>query len=1160
VDVRVAVPAARSGYGQTGRDTREARAGGQRVRIGLLGALAVHDDAGRPVRVGGQRVRALLTLLALDANRVVPAYALIDRLWGDDDNRPADAANALQSLVSRLRAALREGGVDARVIESSPVGYRLVIEPEAVDAIAFERAARAGARTLAAGDAARASRTLREALAAWRGPALADVAEEGFAAATAARLEEARLSATLDRIEADLALGDGTGAAGELRAITTADPLAERPRALLMRALAASGRQAEALAAYHDFRDHLADELGLDPSPELEQLHLAILRHDTVAGDAEAGRAGAGSADAGRPGQAGVGPGEPDELAEAGEPAGGARRGSAGARLTASHGRPRGLAALTSFVGRDDDTSGVLKKLGEHRLVTLIGPGGVGKTRLATELCARLGVPAWFAELAPVTDPAQLPYALLGAVGITERVIARQAAGTGDPVSRLTDAITSRNAVLILDNCEHVIDAAAALAARILQECPEVTILATSREPLRITGEALCTVSPLAVPPADGAMAAAPALKAHFAAVRLLEDRAAAVLPGFAVDDENAPAVARLCRALDGMPLAIELAAPWLRTLTPQQLAERLGDRFALLTGGSRTALPRHQTLRAVVDWSWELMSQAERTLARRLAVFPDGATLAAAELVGATEAGTGAELSPAAVLPALSGLVDKSILAAVDGPKGTGTRYRMLETVRAYGLEKLAQAGEEASVKDAFARYYLDFAETADAKLRTREQVPWYRRLVAEQDNLHAALRWAIGQGDAQTALRLVRGLGFYWIQLGHGEGDALSRETLALPPPEVPSLLIAEARVICALIAAGWSWDVEVVRGALTEALAELRRLEADFTTLHPLAAIAEPMMALYDGDQEVALSAFERYLTAPDPWMRAMARLYRSSYTSSLGRTGQAVEADCRAALEEFRVIGDKWGRAIALAQLAEFTELRGDHAESIAVLEEAGGLGRELGAWGDLPYIEGRLATIRARSGDLDRAWQEWAATERAAAALGNQTDSGRWLGLMRAEIAWRAGDLAEVTRCCVDVLNGIKDVKAAWWQGLRAQVKARLAMVALAQGDPRRARELLGQALAAAAGWVERPPLAIVIDATAVLVLARDPATAATLLGVAHSVRGAFDESSPDAPGVRAAARGQLGEHAFDAAYQQGRDLGNEAALALVRGALAPGSC
>jgi hypothetical protein len=289
----------------------------------------------------------------------------------------------------------------------------------------------------------------------------------------------------------------------------------------------------------------------------------------------------------------------------------------------------------------------VLAKLGEHRLLTLTGPGGVGKTRLATEACGRLEMPALFTGLAPVTDPSQVPYAALGAIGIHERVIARQAGG-GDPLDRLTDALADREAVLVLDNCEHVIDAVAELASRVLADCPKVTVLATSREPLRITGEALWPVAPLRVPSeGDGASG----VVLDYGAVRLLRDRVAAAVPGFEVDAGNAAAVARVCRALDGMPLAIELAAPWLRTLTPQQLATRLDDRFALLTGGSRTALPRHQTLRAVVDWSWDLLSPSERALARRLAAFPSGATLEAAE---ATCASGG--LPCAAVLPTLSG------------------------------------------------------------------------------------------------------------------------------------------------------------------------------------------------------------------------------------------------------------------------------------------------------------------------------------------------------------------------------------------------------------------------------------------------------------------------------------------------------------------------
>ena len=400
-------------------------------------------------------------------------------------------------------------------------------------------------------------------------------------------------------------------------------------------------------------------------------------------------------------------------------------------------------APLTSFVGRDEDIARVLKNLHAARLVTLIGPGGVGKTRLAAEAPGQLDAVTWFVPLAPVTDPAEVPSAVLDALGVRAPVIARRAAGPGrDPLERLAAALDGRDDVLILDNCEHVIEAAAALAGHVLATCPGMRILATSRQPLRIDGETLCPVSPLPVPPVPpGHAAQAAPLVASYGAARLFRDRAAAVRPDFELDEANAAAVARVCRSLDGVPLAIELAAVWLRTLTPAQLAERLDDRFALLTGGSRTALPRHRTLRSVVDWSWDLLSAGERVLARRLAAWPGGATLAAAERACADE-----RLPPAAVLTALSGLVDKSIVGIADGPDGP--RYRMLETVRAYGLERLAEAGEDTTARAAFAAYYLDLAEAGDAGLRTAGQGRWMRELVAEQDNVHAALRWTIARG----------------------------------------------------------------------------------------------------------------------------------------------------------------------------------------------------------------------------------------------------------------------------------------------------------------------------------------------------------------------------------------------------------------------------
>ncbi|MDX6419874.1 MAG: hypothetical protein QOG28_4494, partial [Trebonia sp.] len=1002
---------------------------------------------GRPVRVGGHRVRALLVLLALDAGRVVPTHALIDRLWPQE--RPADAANALQSLVSRLRVALRQAGVPEGVVESSPAGYRLSVPPEAVDAIAFEARARAGRQALARGDAREAANLLRAALSQWRGSALTDVAGEEFAFAPAARLTELRAAATLDRVEADLALGAADATmTGELRELTAADQLAERPAALLMRALAATGRQSEALAVYQRTREHLAEHLGVDPSPQLEQAHLAILRQEIP--------------------QA-AGQGEPRPPREASGPH--------AARVR----RPP-----TSFIGRDEDVAGVLKRLGAERLVTLTGPGGVGKTRLATEVATSVTVPAWLAELAPVTDPAEVPYAILDALGLRERSIApRGAEMAGDPVDRLAGALADRDAVLILDNCEHVIDAAASLVARLLNDCPKVKVLATSREPLQIPGETLHVVAPLAAPRESDI----PEFSASYPAVRLFADRAAAVLPGFELAAANAEAVASICRNLDGMPLAIELAAPWLRTLTPAQLAARLDDRFALLTAGSRTALPRHKTLRAVVDWSWDLLSERERVLARRLAVFPGGATLTAAERVCAGQPGQEASPLPAsAVLPTLAGLVGKSLLSRSDA-QDDEPRYRMLDTVRAYGLERLAEANEDAATRAASARFYLEFAETADPQLRTKTQAHWFRALTAEQDNVNAAIRWAVARQDADTALRFVRALGYYWIQRGHGEADALSREVLAMTPPPLTEQL-AEARVICALLAAGWAWDIDRIREPLGEALAALNGLGADYGSFHPLVAMAEPMVMQYDGATDQAQQQFERYLTASDPWLRAVGQVHLSSYAQSLG-TLDGAEDNCRAGLAELRALGEQWGVAMALTQLAEFTELRADHAASIAAITEAVAIGREIGVWGDLTYVEGRLAVIHARAGDLDRAYAELDQVRRAVEARGGQVDTDRWVAFMLAELASLAGNYAEAARCCEAVLATIAGNAARWWQSLRAAVKARLAVAVLKQGHTERCAQLLTESVDATATWREHPTLAAVLDACAVYLLRRD---------------------------------------------------------------------
>jgi tetratricopeptide (TPR) repeat protein len=483
-----------------------------------------------------------------------------------------------------------------------------------------------------------------------------------------------------------------------------------------------------------------------------------------------------------------------------------------------------------------------------------------------------------------------------------------------------------------------------------------------------------------------------------------------------------------------------------------------------------------------------------------------------------------------------------------------------MLETVRAYGLERLAEANEETATRDASARYYLELTETADLQLRTKSQGHWFRTLTADQDNVNAAIRWAVARQDADTALRFVRALGYYWVQRGYGEADALSREVLAMTPPTL-TVKLAEARVICSLLAAGWNWDIDSIREPLTEALDALNGLGVDKGTGHPLVAMAEPVIMQYDGASDQAVQLFERYIASRDPWLSAIGKVQIASYAVSLGRL-DGVEDRCRDGLAELRALGEQWGVAVALTMLIEFTELRADHAASIEALTEAAALGREIGVWGDLGYVEGRLGVIYARAGDLDRGYAELGNARRVMEARGGQVDSDRWVALMRAELASLAGDYAEAARCCEAVLATIADNGAPWWESLRAQVKARLAVAVLRQGHPERCGQLLRQSVDAAAVRWERPALAAVLDACALYALSRGhhdergrtvaAEQAARLLGAAHAVRGAFDESSLDAPPARAQARETLGQEAFAAAYESALTSGYESALALAR--------
>jgi predicted ATPase/DNA-binding SARP family transcriptional activator len=872
------------------------------MRYGVLGPTQVRTPGGDTVTLGGTGLRALLGMLVVHAGRIVSADRLIDGLYGG--NPPSGAANALQSQVSRLRRALGStAGTDT--IDFHPAGYRLAVDPDDTDLHRFERLSAAGRRALSLGDPVSAARDLAAALELWRGTPFADTGAAPFAAAQAARLEELRLSAVEDRAEAELALGHAVACAAELAPLVAANPLRERLRGLLMRALAGSGRAAEALASFEEARELLADRLGTGPSDQLSAVHVAVLRGDLrVLRTAE-------TVDL-----------SPTEATTDAPPL-----------------RTAPPAQLTSFVGREDEVGRVTSLLGRARLVTLTGPGGAGKTRLSVEVASAAGGEVCFVELAPIADGADVPRAVLGALGLREAGLLaapdRGGPARTDAADRISSALAGRDLLLVVDNCEHVVDDVARLLARLLGACPGLSVLATSREPLGITGETLSPVPPLALPPADAGAGDATA----YPAIRLFTDRAAAVLPGFRLDAATVEPVVRICRALDGLPLAIELAAARLRALPVAEVAARLDDRFRLLSRGSRTAEARHRTLRAVVEWSWDLLDDDERTLARRLTVFAGGATLAAAEAV------CGASGRQGDVVDLLTSLADKSLVEPVDG----GRRFRMLDTVRAFGAEQLALAGEADRFRAAHARYYLDLADRAGPHLMRAEQLDWLRRLDEEYDNLHGALRQAMVD-DVRLALRLIAALTPYWWLRGvRGVGAALAAELLAILPDEpVPGL--EEEYALCVLHAASGPPSGDLPVATIAAHLKNVDTMIGGLATM-PRLPFLNVMWAVVSGpplnEAEALLSLARSQASGGDPWMRALSYL-GLGYIKWYGGDGDGAAAAgdfaaARADYEQAARLARRSGAAELFAAtdagLAALARLRGDLAGARELLDAA-----------------------------------------------------------------------------------------------------------------------------------------------------------------------------------------------------------------------------
>ncbi|MFC5754291.1 BTAD domain-containing putative transcriptional regulator [Actinomadura rugatobispora] len=973
------------------------------MRVGILGPLQVTDDDGTIARIGGARLRALLIRLALDAGRVVTTDALCHALWPSSEGSPGNPAHALHSLVARLRRALPQ----ETALRSLPAGYCLDVPPESVDAQRFESLAGKGRDSLRQSRPTAALDFLQEALVLWRGEALADAAPRmPFAANAALRLNELRLNALEDRLDASLRVGVAPSSlTAELEELTAAHPYRERLRYLLVQALHADGRQPEALTAYEDYRRFLADELGADPSPRLQDLHRTVLQNKAP-------------------------------------PTGNLR------------------APLTSFVGREQERAQLKALLADNRLVTLVGPGGVGKTRLATTVATG----AWLVELAPVTDPAEVPYAVTAALDLHEP------GRSADVVLRLAGALSTSRNLIILDNCEHVLDAAARLVDDLLGRCPDLTVLATSREPLAIAGETVYPVPLLAGDPAT----------------RLFMDRARAASHGFTFD----PRVPAICRRLDGLPLAIELAAARLRSMPLDHLADRLDDRFRVLTAGSRTALPRHRTLRGVVAWSWDLLTDTERDAAERLAVFPTTFTPSSTGIAVET----------------LDALVDKSLLQL------DGTRYRMLDTIREYGLERLAETDRLLPSREAFVSCFLSLAEQAD--LRGPDQPHWLERLDAERDNLLAALRHACDSGDTDSAVRLGAVLSLYWTI--HGDHmEAVRRLRTVLEMPGTSSSRLSAL--------AGF-----LLNASFAGELAQAKDFPDDPSPRDPTGAHVLALQALSTGDVQAGVQALEKHLTHPGPWTRAITWLLRSFLNGA--RTGNAAEGrrDLDNAISAFRESGEHWGLSIALASLAFAHSAAGDYDAATTALEESTNLINHLGADNQQQLW---LPMIRVHTGDLAKAQAELQ-------TVLARTTSPAHLALARlllADLARYRGDLDEAARHLTLAAPEANDPPS------RALYLTSQGNLATAKGDLPAAESHLREALSLATTMPDMPMVAVIAVGQAQLLLAQDQLhQAAELLGAAHALRGGPDPRHPDVQALSEALRTRLGTPAYEAAYTKGR--------------------
>jgi predicted ATPase/DNA-binding SARP family transcriptional activator len=1030
------------------------------MQVRLFGELEAWTG-GVPVPVRGAKQRALLALLALQRGQPVSADRLIDALWGN--GQATNPANALQAQIGQLRRTF-----GAAAIVTSEAGYALTAGPDDVDVVRFEQLVTTGQRLAADGELAQASATLGEALGLRRGEPLAEFAYAGFADAERTRLDELTLVATESRAGADLGLGRYGELAGELEARCREHPLRERLWELLILARYRSGRQAEALRAYAEVRDHLAGELGLDPGPALRELQTRILAQDPSLAPASA-------------------------LAR---PAPGPAAGAVAAvatPVTAGNLRER----LGRLVGRDAELAQLREAVRASRLVTLTGPGGAGKTRLAVEAAAALRQEypdgAWLVELADVTEPDGVVPAVATVLGAGAAALASPQPA-GSTTELIVRYLAGRSLVLVLDNCEHVIGEAATLTDTLVGAVPGLRLIATSREPLGITGEVLIPVAGLA-----------PA-----AAVELFVDRARDVRPGFLADGPAAGVIEDICRRLDGLPLALELAAARLRALPLATLAERLDDRFRLLSRGARTALPRQQTLRAVVDWSYDLLFSDERHLFARLAAFTGGCGLTAAEAVCADD-----QVPAGEILDVLSRLVDKSLVTASGGDGEA--RFGQLQTLWQYGRERLGESGEAGAVRARHAAYYQQLAAGAHQGLRGPAGPGYRDRLAVESGNLRTALDWYIAAGDAGAALSLASGMAWVWFINGDFlEGARWLGAALGAEGPRRPEVA-ATARLwhgYCVGMSTSPASGVIECEGAV----AALRAGQDRVRLAEALVVCATVLGFAHHFERSLDALAEARDLLSPagHGWLLGVHDLIVAWNLLSLGRLEDA-EPVARSSLERFDAAGEVLLVVSPLNALASIAEIRGDLGAAStayeALLERCRATGQPL----QVPFSLVALATLRARQGDDGAADALYA--EAIDCSFNPWVSADAMVG--QAAVARRLGDLPRA--------RALLDAAAGHYRHLDLpagppRVLAGLAWWALAAGHPDQAAAFAAEATEGASASGDPATLLLADTAVAAVKAVADPTrdhTEAFTALAARRAEGPAYRSLTDEPDVAA---------------------------------------